>query len=542
MRFACPLAIAASIAILPLAAVAADVPAGVRLAAKQELVRGNGVDVATLDPGKMEGVPEHNVAIDLFEGLVNTDPEGKVVAGAAEKWEVKDGGKLWIFTLRRDAKWSDGSPLTAADYEFAWKRLADPKTASPYGMFPGQAGHIRNGIDIAQGKKPPAALGVKATGDKTLQVQLDEPIGFFLKTLTHSSMLPVPKKLVEKYGDKWVDADKIIGNGAYKLAERVVNERIVLTRNPHYWNNAKTVIEKVTWLPIVQPSAEYQRYRAGGEDMTANGGVPTDQIKQIRAELPNELKLWPQLGTYYYEINTHVKPFDDWRVRRALSLAIDRKIITQQVTNTGETEAFSFTPPIADGMKEVHTPEQGMTQQQRDDLARKLLAEAGYGPNKPPLKFPLLYNTMELHKKLALAVSAMWRIKLGVQVELLNKEWKTYLDSRIAGDFTVARSAWIADYDEPSTMLDIFTTNNGQNHGKYSNPVFDETLKKAKATADDAERARLYQEAEQIIAKDVPALIVYFYSNRMIVKPWVRGYGRDPQGFARTKEIYIVAH
>jgi oligopeptide transport system substrate-binding protein len=541
MRFARPLALAAGFAVLPLAALAADVPAGTKLAAKQELVRGNGTEPATLDPGKMEGVPEHNVAIDLFEGLVNTDPEGKVVPGAAEKWEVKDGGKLWIFTIRKDAKWSDGSPVTAADYEFAWKRVTDPKTASPYSWFPGQASHILNGTDIAQGKKKPDTLGVKAINDKTLQVQLDEPIGFFLKTLTHSSMLPVPKKMVEKYGDKWVESDKIIGNGAYKLAERVVNERIVMVRSTTYWNNAKTIIDKVTWLPIVQPSAEYQRYRAGGEDMTANGGVPNDQIKQIRAELPKELELWPQLGTYYYELNEKVKPFDDVRVRRALSLAIDRKIVVQQVTNTGETEAYSFTPPIAEGMSKVHMPDQDMTQQQRDDLARKLLAEAGFTKDKP-LKFALLYNTMESHKKLALAASAMWRMKLGVQVELLNKEWKTYLDARNTGDFVVARSAWIADYNEPSTMLDIWTCDNGQNHGKYCNRAFDETMKKAKATADDAERARLYQEAEQILAKDAPAVFIYFYSNKMLVKPWVRGWGHDPQGFARTKEIYIVAH
>ncbi len=541
MSIARPLAFAAGLILLPLAATAAEVPPGTKLAAKQELARGNGTEPATLDPGKMEGVPEANIAYDLFDGLVNTDPDGKLVAGTAEKWETKDGGRTWIFTIRKDAKWSDGSSVTAADFEFAWKRVTDPKSASPYGWFAGQACHIVNGTEIAQGKMNPDTLGVKALDDRRLQVQLDEPIGFFLKTLTHSSMLPVPRKLVQKYGDKWVEADKIVGNGAYKLAERVVNERLVLVRNPHFWNNARTVIDKVTWLPIVQPSAEYQRYRAGGEDMTANGGVPMDQIKQIRKELPEELKLWPQLGTYYYEMNERVKPFDDPRVRRALSLAIDRKIIVGQVTNTGETEAFTFTPPIAEGMTRVHTPDQAMTQLQRDELARKLLAEAGY-TRENPLRFPLLYNTMESHKKLALAVSAMWRIKLGVKVELNNKEWKTYLDSRSQGDFVVARSAWIADYNEPSTMLDIWTCGNGQNHGKYCNKTFDEMVRKAKTTADDTERARLYQQAEQILSQEAPAVFVYFYSNKMLVRPWVRGYGRDPQGYARTKELYIVAH
>ncbi|MCL2656335.1 MAG: ABC transporter substrate-binding protein [Betaproteobacteria bacterium] len=530
-----------SLLILPLTLQAADVPLGAKLHAKQEIVRGNGAEPATLDPAKMQGVPESNLALDLFEGLMSTDPEGEIVPGAAEKWEVRDGGKLWTFTLRRNAKWSDGSPLSAQDFEFAWKRLVDPKTASPYSWFPGQASHIANGAEIAQGKKPPAALGVKALDDRTLQVRLDEPIGFFLKTLAHSSLLPVPKKIVEQYGDKWTDSDKLVSNGAYRLATRVVNERIVLVRNPNYWDNAKTVIDKVTFLPIVQPSAEYQRYRAGAIDMSANGGVPIDQIKQIRATIPDELKLWPQLGTYYYELNLRVKPFDDWRVRKALALAIDRKIIVERVTNTGETKAYTFTPPITAGMKQVRTPAQEMTQPQREELARKLLAEAGYGPDKP-LKFPLLYNTQESHKKLALAMSAMWRLKLGVRAELTNQEWKTYLDSRTRGDFTVARAGWVADYNEPSTMLDVFTTGNGQNHGQYSNPAFDETVRKAKLTANESQRAKLYQDAEQILAQDAPMVTVFFYSNKMLVKPWVRGYGRDPQGFVRTKELYILAH
>uniref|UniRef100_UPI00286EF93B peptide ABC transporter substrate-binding protein n=1 Tax=Paraburkholderia sp. TaxID=1926495 RepID=UPI00286EF93B len=194
MRFARPLALAASLFVLSQAASAAEVTPGTKLAAKQELVRGNGTEPATLDPGKMEGVPEANLAYDLFDGLVNTDPDGKIVAGTAEKWETKDGGRTWIFTLRKDARWSDGTPVTAADFEFAWKRVTDPKNASPYMWFTGQGCHIVNGTDIAQGRKSPDTLGVKAINDKTLQVQLDEPIGFFLKTLTHSSMLPVPKK------------------------------------------------------------------------------------------------------------------------------------------------------------------------------------------------------------------------------------------------------------------------------------------------------------------------------------------------------------
>ncbi|WP_417069319.1 peptide ABC transporter substrate-binding protein [Niveibacterium terrae] len=530
----------ASLFALP-AARAATVPAGTRLHPKQEIVRDVGTEPATLDPNKAEGVPEHTLLIDLFEGLTSTDVKGNVVPGVAEKWVSRDKDKTWIFTLRRNAKWSDGSPVTADDFVFAFRRQVDPKTASPYAWFPGKAAHILNAAAISEGKLPAAKLGVTAIDAHTLKIQLDQPTAFLPKTLTHTSMLPVPRKIVEKWGDRWVEAGKLVGNGAYRMTERVVNERIVMVRNPYYWNDAKTVLNKVSWLMLVQPSAAYQRYRAGGVDMTSNGGVPVDQIKKIRAEIPGELKLWPQLGTYFYEFNTKVKPFDDWRVRKALSLAIDRDIMTRLVTNTGETPAYSLTPPVTNGYQPIVHDFERLSQAQRLEMAKKLLAQAGYGPNKP-LTFQLLYNTMDLHKKIALASNAMWR-KLGpIKIELVNQEWKTFLDSCIRGDFVVARASWVADYNEASTMLDLFTTGHGQNHGKYSNPAYDKLLQQAKLAPDDASRIRFYQQAETILAHDTPALFFYFYSNKMLIKPWVRGYGPDPMGYAMSKELYIAAH
>lgn len=520
---------------------AAKVPSGARLHSKQELVRGNATEPATLDPNKIEGRPESNMAVELFEGLVTLDPDGKVVPGVAEKWESREDGRTWLFSLRKNAKWSDGSPVSAHDFEFSFKRIVDPKTASQYAWYLGKAANVQNAMAIIEGKKPPSELGVRALNDNTLQITLEKPVAYLVATLAHGSLMPIQKKLVEKFGDKWTDVANIVGNGPYQLAERVVNERIVMKRNPFYWNNAATVIEKVTFLPIPHQSAEYQRYRANEIDLTADGGVPSEQLAQIRRDIPKELVYWPQLGTYYYLFNFRTKPFDDVRVRKALSLAINRDIIAKSIVGTGETAAYSFTPVTTAGYKAVTHEWENMTQAQRESEARKLLNEAGYGAGKP-LKFELLYNTNEQHKKIALAVASMWK-KIGpVEIELVNQEWKTFLDTRNNGNFAVARSAWVADYNEPSTMLDLFHSKHGNNDGKYSNPKYDTIVDDAKSLLNESQRLASYQNAERQLAEDFPVAIVYHYSVRHLIKPWVQGYGRNPEGRIKTSDLYILAH
>ncbi len=539
-RLACLSSAAAALA-GAIGAFAAEVPPGTKLHPVQEIVRGNGTEPATLDPNKSEGRPESNMAVELFEGLVTLNPDGKVIPGVAEKWESREDGRVWLFTLRRTAKWSDGSPVTAHDFEYSFKRMVDPKTASQYAWYLGKACNVKNGRAIVAGKVPPSELGVKALGDHTLQITLEKPVSYLIATLSHGSLMPVPRKAIEKYGDKWTEPGNMISNGAYKLAERVVNERIVMVRNPHYWNNAKTVIDKVTFLPIVNQSAEYQRYRANGIDMTADGGVPPEQLKQIRREIPNELVTWPQLGTYCYVFNFRKKPFDDVRVRKALSLALQREVIAQKLVGTGETPAYSFTPETAEGYSPIEHDWQRWTQAKREDEARRLLAAAGYSKARP-LRFELLYNTNEQHKKIALAAAWMWRRIGPVEVVLVNQEWKTFLDSRNRGDFEVSRYAWIADYNEPSTMLDLFHSQHGNNDGKYNNPQYDAIMDRAKSTLDAGERTRLYQDAERILARDFPTVNVYHYSNRHLIKPWVKGYGHNPEGRILTRDLYIVAH
>ncbi|HID4046807.1 TPA: oligopeptide ABC transporter substrate-binding protein OppA [Pluralibacter gergoviae] len=526
-------------ALLAGSALAADVPAGVTLAAKQELVRNNGSEPQSLDPHKIEGVPESNISRDLFEGLLVSDLDGHPVAGVAEKWENKDF-KVWTFHLRKDAKWSNGDPVTAQDFVYSWQRITDPKTASPYASYL-QYGHLLNVDDIIAGKKPTSELGVKAIDDHTLEVTLSEPVPYFYKLLIHPSTSPVPKAVVEKYGDKWTQPANIVTNGAYKLTDWVVNERIVMERNPQYWNNAKTVINKVTYLPISSEVTDVNRYRSGEIDMTYNN-MPIELFQKLKKEIPREVHVDPYLCTYYYEINNQKAPFTDERVRTALKLGLDRDIIVNKVKNQGDVAAFGFTPPYTDGAKLTKPEWFGWTQEKRNAEAKKLLAEAGYTDAKP-LTFNLLYNTSDLHKKLAIAAAAIWRKNIGVNVKLENQEWKTFLDTRHQGTFDVARAGWCADYNEPTSFLNIMISNSSSNTSHYKSPAFDKIIADAIKATDEAQRSALYDKAEQQLDKDSAIVPVYYYVNARLVKPWVGGYtGKDPLDNTYTRDMYIIKH
>ncbi|ELN2738716.1 oligopeptide ABC transporter substrate-binding protein OppA [Pluralibacter gergoviae] len=526
-------------ALLAGSALAADVPAGVTLAAKQELVRNNGSEPQSLDPHKIEGVPESNISRDLFEGLLVSDLDGHPVAGVAEKWENKDF-KVWTFHLRKDAKWSNGDPVTAQDFVYSWQRITDPKTASPYASYL-QYGHLLNVDDIIAGKKPTSELGVKAIDDHTLEVTLSEPVPYFYKLLIHPSTSPVPKAVVEKYGDKWTQPANIVTNGAYKLTDWVVNERIVMERNPQYWNNAKTVINKVTYLPISSEVTDVNRYRSGEIDMTYNN-MPIELFQKLKKEIPKEVHVDPYLCTYYYEINNQKAPFTDERVRTALKLGLDRDIIVNKVKNQGDVAAFGFTPPYTDGAKLTKPEWFGWTQEKRNAEAKKLLAEAGYTDAKP-LTFNLLYNTSDLHKKLAIAAAAIWRKNIGVNVKLENQEWKTFLDTRHQGTFDVARAGWCADYNEPTSFLNIMISNSSSNTSHYKSPAFDKIIADAIKATDEAQRSALYDKAEQQLDKDSAIVPVYYYVNARLVKPWVGGYtGKDPLDNTYTRDMYIIKH
>lgn len=508
------------------------------LAATQTLVRGNGDEPASLDPHKVEGVPEANIIRDLQEGIVSLDGNGQVIPGVAESWE-NEGFKRWVFHLRKDAKWSNGQPVTADDFVFSWRRLVDPKTGSPYASYLEYA-QIENVSDVINGKKPPETLGVKALDPYTLEVVLSKPVPYFVKMLSHTSAKPVNKAVVEQFGDKWTTPANYVSNGAYKLKDWVVNERIVLERNPQYWDNANVTIDQVTFLPINEQT-DVNRYRAGEVDMTYNT-LPIEMFKKLQADIPQEVRIDPYLCSYYYGVNTAKAPFNDVRVRKALSLGVDRDVIAKQVMGQGQIPAYMFTPEITNGFDGKNPEWANWTQEQRNQEAAKLLTEAGFDKSKP-LTFTLLYNTSENHKKVAVAITSMWKKNLGVDVALENQEWKTFLDNRRLGNYDVTRAGWCADYNDPTAFLNILLSKSSNNDMKYKSAEFDSTMVKTLEAATDAERAALYQAAEAIADTDAPLIPLYHYVSTRLVKPYVGGYSsNNPQDEIYSKDLYIKQH
>ncbi|HHQ6559624.1 TPA: ABC transporter substrate-binding protein [Serratia fonticola] len=516
---------------------AVEVPAGVQLAPLQRMVINNGSEVASLDPHKVEGTPESNIILNLLEGLVSTDANGHLAPAVAESWENTDY-QTWTFHLRPGAVWSDGSPVTAQDFVYSWQRLADPKTGSPYASYL-QYARIENIDAILAGKKPPESLGVSAIDDKTLKVTLSEPVPYFVSMLSHTSMKPVKQAVVEKFGDKWTLPQNYVGNGAYRLSEWVVNERIVLERNPSYWNNSKTVIEQATFLPLSSEVSDINRYRSGEIDIT-NSAIPPNLYAKMKREIPEQLHVNPYLCTFYYEINNQREPFTDERVRAAVKLTLDRDIIANKIMGQGQIPAYSFTPTFTEGGNFSQPEWAGWTQEKRNEEAKKLLAQAGFTAEKP-LKFTLLYNTSDQNKQQAIAAASMWKKNLGAQVTLQNQEWKTSLQSRHEGQFDVARATWCGDYNEPSAFLNMLLSNSSNNTFFYKSPAFDALMASTLKASDATARSAIYQQAETLLDKDSALIPVYYRVSARLVKPTVGGFtGKDPLDYIDVKNFYII--
>lgn len=519
---------------------AAAAPAAGDLAEKQEIVINNAAEPESLDPHKVSGVPESNILRQMLVGLTTTDTEGNTVPGMATEWSSEDN-KVWVFKLR-DAKWSNGDPVTAHDFVYSFRRVVDPATASPYATY--LAGlKVVNAQDIVDGKVKPDTLGVKAIDDKTLEVTLAEPVPYFPHALFHTSVKPVNQKVVEALGDQWTRVGNFVGNGPYTLKEWQVNERIVLERNPNYYDDANTTINKVTLLVIGSDTTDVQRYKAGEVDITADALPPT-QFKQLQSELGDEVKVSPKLCTYYYEFNHTKAPFDDVRVRRALSLVLDRDTIVDKILGQGQKVAYQFTPEATNGIKN-HTPEwKSWDKAKRIEEAKKLLNEAGYSESNP-LKFELLYNTNEQHKTLAVAAASFWKDALGfVDVTLANQEWKTYLDTRRTQKHQMSRGGWCADYNEASTFLNTFLSTDSSNYGKYNSPAFDAIMAQTLgADVTPEQRAELYRQAEEVLDKEAATIFVYQYVAPRLVKHYVSGFAtNDPQGQWHAKDLKILKH
>ncbi|MGC9460347.1 ABC transporter substrate-binding protein, partial [Vibrio genomosp. F10] len=398
---------------------------------------------------------------------------------------------------------------------------------------------MANAKDIVAGKKDKSTLGVKAVDAHTLVVELESAVPYFVMMVGHTTTKPVHQATVEKFGDQWTKPENFVGNGAYVVDQWVVNERLVLKRNEKYWDNENTTLNKVTFLPIENQVAEMNRFLAGEVDVTYE--IPNEHFRRLEKEHAESLSITGNLCTYYYIFNTKKAPFDDVRVRKAISYAIDRNIVTDAILGQGQKPAYFLTPEITAGFN-PEVPAYGkMTQQERDAEAAKLLSEAGFGADNP-LKFSLLYNTSENHKKIAVALGSMWKKTLGLDVTLENQEWKTYLSTKDAGNFEVARAGWCGDYNEASSFLTLMKSTNTTGGIHYDSKEYDAVMEKALTSTSEEERTALYLEAEQLLTRDMPIAPIYQYVKARLLNPQIGGFPvNNPEEKIYSKDLYIKA-
>jgi oligopeptide transport system substrate-binding protein len=510
---------------------------GQELAAVQVLHKGNGAEVQTLDPHKAEGVPSSNVLRDLYEGLTTEAPNGDVIPGAAESWTLSDDGLVYTFKIRANAKWSNGDPVTAHDFEYGIKRSVNPETLSKYAYI---LAPIKNAEAISAAEADVDTMGVKALDNKTLEITLKASTPYFLGLLNHSSTYAVHKASVEEFGDQFSRPGKMVSNGAYYLVDWVPQSQMKLERNKHYWNNDKTIIDTVNYYPIEDQSTGLKRFRANELDYTYE--LPYKQLTWIKENIGDELVIAPYLGVYYFGFNLTQPPFkDNFELRKALSLAIDREVITQKVTGAGELPAYNFVPPVNNytGQKPDWA---NWTQAERLAEAKRLYAEAGYSKDKP-LTISIHYNTHENHKTISTAVAAMWKQSLGVDVELLNQEWKVFLETRKQKvDTQVFRAGWIGDYNDPYTFSELMLSNSGLNDSAYYRDEYDALLSKASVESDLQKRRLLLEEAERMLMSELPIMPIYHYVTKRVVKKHVGGFHPNIMDHHYTKDLFIIKH
>jgi oligopeptide transport system substrate-binding protein len=539
------------------------------------LIINNSTEVQTLDPGLEKGQPEYHVTLALFEGLTVYDPKDlSVKPGIAEKWEISDDGTVYTFHLR-DAKWSNGDPVTARDFEWSWKRVIDPDLGSEYveqisnylknakayfngasadGTLKGwkdtkpeqrakdakslgelvQKRHAEPIRRLLEAEKDPAVagplkqaleesakrddivldqVGVRAKDDKTLVVTLEAPTAYFLDLAAFFTYFPVHRRTVETHGKDWTRPGNLVGNGPFRLKEWKVKDYILLEKSPQYWDAANVADLKIKFLPIENASTAFNLYDKGRIHWLTD--VPRDYIEELLKR--PDYHTGPFLTTYFYGFNVTKGVTKEKKVRQALARAIDRTKIVKYITRAGEISAESLVPPGLPGYAPASAPSFDPA------AARKLLAEAGYPEGKGFPKVEILYNTLEAHKKIAAAIQEMWRQNLGIDVELRNVEWKLYLDMQSRLEFDVIRRAWIADYNDPNTFVDMFTSANGNNNTGFSNAEYDRLVTAAGRERDPAKRMKMLHDAEAILMDELPIVPIYFYVTKNMWKPEVEG-------------------
>ena len=507
--------------------------------ANQIYHHGNGSEPQGIDPHVVTGVPEHHILISLCEGLTIPNPNPNdmngYMAGTAESWSISDDGKEYIFNINKNAKWSNGDPVTAQDFVWSWMRIL---TASLGSQYPDMLYYLEGAYEYHNGLIDDfSKVGVKALDDKTLKVNLKNPTPFFLGLLSHYSTWPVHKETVLKHGDiddrngEWTRPGNFVCNGPFQLKTWELNNKIVVEKNPHYYDASMVRLNEIHYYPVSNVMTEDRMFRAGQLHLTSS--MPTQKCPIYIEEKNPNLKIDPYMGTYFYRINTENETLSDVRVRKALAYSIDRQLLVDKVTQCGQIPAYSFTPPGSNGY-------QPSTEIPYDPvLAKQLLAEAGYSSDNPFPKLEILFNTNEGHRKVALAIQQMWQNELGIEVELVNQDWKVYLSREMVGDFQISRAGWIGDYEDPNTFLDLMRPNRGNNKTGWENMDFDALVEEANTINDQEKRYELLYEAEKILIDNMPIIPLYTYVRVYQLSPDVKGFNPHILDHHHPKFIYL---
>ena len=500
---------------------------------------GNGSEPQGIDPHIVTGVPEHHILISLCEGLTipNPNPTGSdgYIPGTAESWTISDDGKEYIFKLKKNAKWSNGDPVTADDFVWSWKRIL---TASLGSQYPDMLYYLVGAYEYHNGEIDNFdEVGIKALDSHTLKVNLKNPTPFFIGLLSHYSTWPVHKETVLKHGDiddrngEWTRPGNFVCNGPFQLKTWELNNKIVVEKNPHYYDASMVRLNEIHYYPVSNVMTEDRMFRAGQLHLTSS--MPTQKCPIYIEEKNPNLKIDPYMGTYFYRINTENETLSDVRVRKALAYSIDRQLLVDKVTQCGQIPAYSFTPPGSNGY-------QPSTEIPYDPvLAKQLLAEAGYSSDNPFPKLEILFNTNEGHRKVALAIQQMWQNELGIEVELVNQDWKVYLSREMVGDFQISRAGWIGDYEDPNTFLDLMRPNRGNNKTGWENMDFDALVEEANTINDQEKRYELLNEAEKILIDNMPIIPLYTYVRVYQLSPDVKGFNPHILDHHHPKFIYL---
>lgn len=498
---------------------------------------GNRSEVQDLDPHLVSGIAEHRALSALFDGLADLDlATMEPIPAAAESWTVSEDGKRYTFTMRKDAKWSNGEPVIAQDFAWSWQRMLSPALGAEYSYL---LHCIENAKAFNDGDVTDfAEVGVKAVDDYTLEVVLAAPTPYFLSMQTHFAWYPVHRATIEQFGamtDRgtgWTRTGNHVSNGPFKLGAWHPDEVLETVRNEHYWDAANVKLDGVNFYPISNEQTEERSFRSG--DLHLTYSIPMYKIEEYRRDQPEVLQVHPYLQTYFYRFNTSAPPFDDVRVRQAFGMAVDREAIARDVLKAGERPAYAYTPPNTAGYTSTY--------QVRTDIeaAKALLAEAGYPGSEGFPAVDLLYNTSETDKIIAETVQQMWKKHLGVDVRLFNQDYKVYLSTMKTLDYNIARSTWLGDVLDPVNFLECFLAGEGNNRTGYASDEFDAAIHAAYAEPDPQKRIAHLQKAEARLLEDAPITPVYYQTQKFLMSPRVQGMIPNPLGNFRWQDISLA--